>query len=47
MADAYEMEANTDNYLLEDGTGYYILEQQGEIYIPPLKIEQLKPILAQ
>jgi hypothetical protein len=26
MADAYQLEATTDRYLLEDGTGVYLLE---------------------
>ena len=28
MADAIETEEDADNYLLEDGSGYYLLEQQ-------------------
>ena len=36
MADAYQLEATTDRYLLEDGSGVYLLEVSAPEIIPML-----------
>lgn len=48
MADAYEMEASTDNYLLEDGSGYYLLEGGAIEQVPSdYQTRIYTPIIAQ
>ena len=34
MADAYQLEATADRYLLEDGSGVYLLEVSATTVIP-------------